>query len=115
MNPTRGHRPARACILGGLILVWAGLAAPLRAGPAIEPAAPPRRDLTELSLDELAALEITTVARTAEMRSRTAAAVFVITQQDIRRSGATTLAEALRLAPRVQISRINSNQWAIGM
>jgi len=115
MNPTRGHRPARACILGGLILVWAGLAAPLRAGPAIEPAAPPRRDLTELSLDELAALEITTVARTAEMRSRTAAAVFVITQQDIRRSGATTLAEALRLAPGVQISRINSNQWAIGM
>ena len=48
------------------------------------------------------------------MRSHTPAAVFVITQQDIRRSGATTLAEALRLAPGVQISRINSNQWAIG-
>src|SRR6185503_6071274 len=114
MNPTHRDRSARASILAGLILVWAGCA-PLQADPSIDPAAPPRRDLTELSLDELAALEITTVARTAEMRSRSAAAVFVITQQDIRRSGATTLAEALRLAPGVQISRIDSNQWAIGM
>ncbi|HZM51526.1 MAG TPA: TonB-dependent receptor plug domain-containing protein [Vicinamibacteria bacterium] len=115
MNPTHRDRSARACILAALILVWAGVGAPLRADSSIDPAAPPRRDLTELSLDELAALEITTVSRTAEMRSRSAAAVFVITQQDIRRSGATNLAEALRLAPGVQISRINSNQWAVGM
>jgi len=113
MSPSR-HPLARAFILAGLIVGGAS-GPPLCADGATEPTAPPKRDLTELSLDELAALEITTVARTPEMRSRAAAAVFVITQQDIRRSGATTLAEALRLAPGVQVSRINANQWAIGM
>ena len=114
MSASRRDRLARAFILAGLIVGGASRA-PLCADGTTDPTAPPKRDLTELSLDELAALEITTVARTPEMRSRTAAAVFVITQQDIRRSGATTLAEALRLAPGVQISRINANQWAIGM
>jgi iron complex outermembrane receptor protein len=107
----RGDRLGRALLFAGLVLGGAGSGATLRA----DAAGPPRPDLTELSLDELAALEVTTVARTPEMRSRAAAAVFVITQQDIRRSGATTLAEALRLAPGVQVSRINGNQWAIGM
>jgi iron complex outermembrane receptor protein len=77
--------------------------------------APPRRDLTDLSLAELAALEVTTLGRVPESRAHVPAAVFVITQQDIRRSGATTLAEALLLAPGIQLSRINANQWAIGM
>jgi iron complex outermembrane recepter protein len=99
--------------LAGL-LVCLGTAPAAAAEPTPSPA-PPRRDLTELSLAELAALEVTTVARTPETRVHTPAAVFVITQQDIRRSGATTLAEALRLAPGVQVSRISSNQWAIGM
>jgi iron complex outermembrane recepter protein len=115
MNFARGDRLGRACILAGLLLGGTGIAAPPGAEAATDAAAPPRRDLTELSLDELAALEVTTVARSPEMRSRAAAAVFVITQQDIRRSGATTLAEALRLAPGLQVSRINGNQWAIGM
>jgi iron complex outermembrane receptor protein len=113
MSPSR-HPLARAVILAGLIVGGASRD-PLCADGTTDATAPPKRDLTELSLDELAALEITTVARTPEMVSRTAAAVFVITQQDIRRSGATTLAEALRLAPGVQVSRINANQWAIGM
>ena len=107
----RGDRLGRAFVLTGLLIAGAGSGATLRA----DAAGPPRPDLTELSLDELARLEVTTVARTPEMRSRAAAAVFVITQQDIRRSGATTLAEALRLAPGVQVSRIDANQWAIGM
>jgi iron complex outermembrane receptor protein len=114
MKPARRDGLGRALALGALIFGGAAGASPLLAG-APDPTAPPPRDLTELSLAELAALEVTTVARTPEMRSHTPAAVFVITQQDIRRSGATTLAEALRLAPGIQISRINSNQWAIGM
>jgi iron complex outermembrane receptor protein len=103
-------------------LVGAVLWAALGAGPATalasgstDPAAPPRRDLTELSLTELAGLEVTTVARTAETLSRTPAAVFVITQQDIRRSGSKTLSEALRLAPGVQISRIDASQPTVGI
>jgi len=94
------------------LLVCLSVARTAAADPA---AAPPRRDLTELSLAELAALEVTTVGRTPETRAHTPAAVFVITQQDIRRSGATTLAEALRLAPGVQVSRIGASQWAIGL
>jgi iron complex outermembrane recepter protein len=97
-----------------LAALASGQAAPL-AADASAAAAPPRPGLTELTLDQLAAIEVTTVARTPETRARAAAAVFVITQQDIRRAGATTLAEALRLAPGVQVSRINSNQWAIGI
>jgi iron complex outermembrane receptor protein len=88
----------------------AAQAAPGHADPA-----GPRRDLTELSLADLAAIEVTTVSRAPEARSDIAAAVFVITQQDIRRSGATTLAEALRLAPGLQIARIDASQPAVGM
>jgi iron complex outermembrane receptor protein len=45
--------------------------------------------------------------------SRTAAAVFVIGQEDIRRSGATVLPDVLRLAPGVQVAQIDTNAWAI--
>jgi iron complex outermembrane receptor protein len=115
MKPSRRDRPGRAFVLGALILGGLAGADAARADGAADPEPPPRRDLTELSLAELAGLEVTTVTRSPELRSRTPAAAFVITQQDIRRSGATTLAEALRLAPGIHISRINANQWAIGM
>jgi iron complex outermembrane receptor protein len=73
------------------------------------------RDLTELSLTELANLEVISVAKRPEQRSRTPAAVTVITQQEIRRSGATSLAELLRLGPGVHAVKINSSQWAVGI
>src|SRR4051812_18629038 len=91
------------------------LAALSPAGAGADPAAGKRRDLTELSLTELAAPEGTTGTRSAGARARPPAAVTVITPQDIRRSGATTLAEALRLAPGIQVSRIDASHWAIGM
>jgi iron complex outermembrane receptor protein len=99
-------------------LLWAALSgAPttVLAGPSADPAAPPRRDLTELSLTELAGLEVTTVARAPEAVSHTPAAVFVLTRQDILRSGAKTLSEALRLAPGVQVSRIDASQPTVGI
>ena len=46
---------------------------------------------------------------------QTPAAVYVITAEDIRRSGATSIPDALRLAPGVDVARINSNQGAIGI
>lgn len=73
------------------------------------------RDLTRLSLAELAELEVTTVSRRPERVGSASAAVFVITNEDLRRLGIASLAEALRLAPGVQVSRINSNQWAVGI
>ena len=75
----------------------------------------PARDLTELTPEQLANLEVTTASRKPEKRLRSPGAVYVITRGDIRRSGVTTLVEALRLAPGVQVARIDSNKWAVGI
>src|SRR5689334_8388392 len=68
-----------------------------------------------MSLQELLDVDVTTVSRTAEPAASAPAAVFVITQDDIRRSGATTLPEVLRLAPGVQVARIDASRYAIGI
>ena len=72
-------------------------------------------DLTELSLEDLMDIEITSVAKKSQRLSDAAAAVFAITGEDIRRSGVTSIAEALRMAPGVQVGRIDSNKWAISI
>ncbi|MCU1348190.1 MAG: TonB-dependent receptor [Acidobacteria bacterium] len=69
--------------------------------------------LKKLTLEELMNVEVTSVARTATRLSETPAAVEVITREDIRRSGATTLAEALRLAPNLQVAQVNAHDWAV--
>jgi iron complex outermembrane receptor protein len=71
------------------------------------------RDLSELSLEELLSVEVTSVSRKEQKLAKTAAAVFVITQDDIRRSGFTSVPEALRMAPGLQVARIDANKWAI--
>jgi outer membrane receptor protein involved in Fe transport len=69
--------------------------------------------LREMSLEELGAIEITSVSKRAEPLSDAAASVFVITADDIRRAGATTLPEALRLAPGLQVSRDSATGYVI--
>lgn len=69
--------------------------------------------LKELTLDELGSLEVTSVSRHAERLADAPAALFVITADDIRRTGATSLAEALRLAPNLQVARLDASQYAI--
>jgi len=66
-----------------------------------------------MSIDELANIEISSVSKKKESLSDAAAAVFVITQEDIRRSGYTSLPEALRLAPNLQVARVDASQYAI--
>ena len=73
----------------------------------------PAVDLSLLSLEELAQVEVTTVSRGPESVARAAAAVYVITSEDIRRSGATSLPEALRLAPNLDVQRVNAVDYAI--
>ena len=70
-------------------------------------------DLTELSLDELMNVEVTSVSKKAERLSDAATSIFVITQEDIRRSGYTSIPEILRLAPNLQVARVDSSQYAI--
>jgi iron complex outermembrane recepter protein len=76
---------------------------------------PPSSSLRQLSLEQLMDIEITSVAKKEQKVSATAAAIYVITEEEIRRSGVTTIAEALRLAPGVTVSRIDGNSWAIGI
>lgn len=89
-----------------------GLLALLLAGSPL--AAQERPALGDLSLEELGKLEITTVSKRPERLAQAPAAVYVITSEDIRRSGAVTLAEALRLAPNLQVARVDASQYAIG-
>src|SRR5467141_4206775 len=70
-------------------------------------------DLADLSIEELGNIQITSVSRHAERPSDAAASIFVITGEDIRRSGATRLPEALRLAPNLEVARVNASSYAI--
>ncbi|MDH3440317.1 MAG: TonB-dependent receptor [Gammaproteobacteria bacterium] len=70
-------------------------------------------DLIELSLEELLNVEVTSVSRRSQSLSTAAAAVFVISEQDIRRSGATTIPGALRMVPGVNVAQIDGNKWAV--
>ena len=84
---------------------------------AFEPAAidaPPVAELKRMSLEELLALEVTTASRRPERYSTTASALTVLTAEDIRRSGATTLADLLREPTGLQVARVNGTTWAIG-
>jgi iron complex outermembrane recepter protein len=72
-------------------------------------------DLAQLSIEDLMKIEITSASRKEQPVEDAAAAVFVITQEDIRRSGMTTLPDVLRLAPGVDVAQINSNKWAVSV
>jgi iron complex outermembrane receptor protein len=70
-------------------------------------------DLSELSLEELANIRVTSVSKRSESLADAPASIFVITGDDIRRSGATTLPEAMRLAPNLQVARLDARNYAI--
>jgi iron complex outermembrane receptor protein len=71
-------------------------------------------DLTQMSLKDLLQVPVTSVSKRKQPLSRTAAAVYVITQEDIRRSVATCLPELLRMTPGLHVARIDANKWAVG-
>ncbi|MBV8844178.1 MAG: TonB-dependent receptor [Bryobacterales bacterium] len=79
------------------------------------PAAASPGELKNLSLEELSQIEVTTPTKQAAPAFRSPMAIYIITGEDIRRSGATTIPEALRLAPGVEVARIDSNKWSIGI
>lgn len=69
--------------------------------------------LTKLSIEDLMNVSVSSAAKKEQKLGDTAAAVYVITQEDLRRSGATSIPEALRMVPGVSVAQINSNSWAI--
>ena len=69
--------------------------------------------LKALSVEDLMNVEVTSVTRHAQRLLDSASAIQVITQEDIRRSGATSIPEALRLADNLQVAQKNSHDWGI--
>lgn len=92
------------------VLLWAGALCAL-ASPAA--ANTSDLDFTDLSLEELSKVEVTSVSRRPEQIGEAAASVYVISADDIRRSGATSLPEVLRLAPNLQVQRVNAADYAV--
>jgi iron complex outermembrane receptor protein len=72
-------------------------------------------DLTNMSLDDLLQVQVTSVSRKEQSLSETGAAEYVISQEDIRRSGATTVPDVLRLAPGVEVARMDINKYAVSI
>lgn len=72
-------------------------------------------DLTGRSLEDLMNIEVTSVSKTKQTLSHTAAAVFVISPEDITRSGATNIPDLLRMVPGVDVAQINANTWAVSV
>lgn len=70
-------------------------------------------DLTSQSLEDLMNVQVSSVSKKEEKLSRTAAAVFVITSEDIHDSGATNIPDLLRMVPGMNVAQINANTWAI--
>jgi len=81
--------------------------------PAKAADVPSTRELSELSLEALADMEVTSVSRRAERLSDAPASIFVITAEQIRRSGAASLPEALRLAPNLQVAQVSASAYNI--
>lgn len=89
------------------------IAATIFSANALAAESPSIQNLAGLTIEELSNIEITSVSRHAEKLSSAPASIYVITAEDIRRSGVTSLAEALRLAPNLQVARVNTGSYAI--
>lgn len=70
-------------------------------------------DLGALSIEELMSVEVTSAADTEEEVQNQAAAIFIISAEDIRRSGVVSIAEALRMVPGLHVARIDDTRWAV--
>ncbi|MFI5057190.1 MAG: TonB-dependent receptor plug domain-containing protein [Candidatus Acidiferrales bacterium] len=73
----------------------------------------PQKDLASTSIEDLMNMEVTSVSKKEQKMSQVAAAIFVIRQEDIRRSGATNIPDLLRMVPGLDVAQINANTWAI--
>lgn len=107
----------RACLLALVLFVLFSISrsVPMQAAPTSADAQDSQGTLKQLSLEQLGNIEVSTASKSPKEVWDTPAAIYVITQDDIKRSGATTIPEALRLAPGVEVARIDSNKWSIGI
>lgn len=110
-------RPLLTLVVSLTAALLAAGASPLRAqAPPSDPVLTAQaNDLKNMSLEQLSQIEVTTPSRQPEKVLNTPSAIYVITADDIRRSGFTSIPEALRLAPGVEVARIDTDKWSIGI
>jgi len=72
-----------------------------------------QKEAIDLSVEDLLNVEVTSVAKKAQSLNDAPAAAFVISNEDIKRSGSTSIPDALRLAPGLDVARIDANKWAV--
>lgn len=123
MYPARPSGPAGksqrvgSAALRDLRLAMTGLlfAAGLIGGPALsqEPDTLSPAEIKKLSVEELMNIEVTTVSKIPQKLTEVASAIQVITRQDILRSAATSVPEALRLATNLQVNQLSARHWVI--
>ncbi len=110
------RRPIAASIvnrISQIAWVFTLLLAPDRAFAQTNETLPPPAVLKKMSVEELMNIEVTSVSRHPEKLSDTASAIQVITGEQIHRSGASSLPEALRLAGNLEVAQVDSRQWAV--
>jgi iron complex outermembrane recepter protein len=103
----RNARVRAAILVGGIGLALCGLC---RAAPEVTTS-----DLKQLSLEELMNVQVYSASRHLEPSQTVPSAIFVLTNEDLRRSHVTSVPEALRLVPGVQVGRVDANKWAVSM
>src|SRR6266513_4104258 len=110
----RSNVPLRSVAVGTAILVTLGLVCFPSPGCGQRPDSTLSADsLKKLSIEQLMNVEVTSVSKRPERLAQVASAIQVITQDEIRRAGAASLPEALRLATNLQVAQVDSRQWAI--
>ncbi|MEA3108801.1 MAG: iron complex outerrane recepter protein, partial [Gammaproteobacteria bacterium] len=105
---SRLNGPSRRCGLA-LALTLAQASAYAGQTPSTDSAA----DLYQISLQDLMSMEVTSVSKREQKMSQVAAAIFVINQDDIRRSAALNIPDLLRMVPGLDVAQINASTWAI--
>jgi len=108
-NHVPGTAACRLALLGALLAALPALASvPQERGAAVQPS-----ELKKMSIEELMEIDVTSVSRRSERVSGAAAAITVITGEDIRRSGANNLPDALRLSVSLHVAQFDGRTWAI--
>lgn len=111
LNPAKPFHPKLFIVLA---LCWLVNAASAES-KSISGKQPVSNPFLDLSIEELMKVEVTSASRHSQKLSEVPSAIFVITQDDIRRSGATSIPEALRMAPGVEVARIGTDKWAVSI
>ena len=103
----------QGCRVTAARAAWTAMVFALSSAAAVGQNRIAARDLGDLSLEQLSNIVVTSVSGRSEPISRSLASVYVITGDDIRRSGASSLMEALRLAPNLEVAQSGAVGYAI--